>query len=83
MGIELILSCLLTAASAGIWTGLIVYCFGSNKNKIENKKETLITEGDIYEYNSNDKIAIKTNGEGGVLSITAEETLRKLFKQKK
>ena len=85
MGIELILSCLLTAASAGVWTGLIVYYFASN-NKNENQKEkeqeAVVKASDIYEYVGVDKIVIKADGTEYVLSITGEERLRNLLNEK-
>ena len=62
-----------------VWTGLIVYYFGS---KNENKKETVLTAEKISHYSDTEKILIDAGGEDIVLSITAEEMLRKLLNEK-
>ena len=64
----------LTAASVGLSTGLIIHYFGSKE------EEAVVTAEDIYEYNGIDKIAIDAGGKDVILSITAEEKLRKLLK---
>ena len=68
----------LTAASVGLSTGLIVYYFGSKKDE----KEVVVTVEDIYKYNGIDKIAIDAGGTDVILSITAEEKLRKLLNKR-
>ena len=72
---EFNLPLVLTAASVGLSTGLIVYYFGSKKDE----EEVVVTAEDIYEYNGMDKIAIDAGGTDVILSITAEEKLRKLL----
>ena len=83
MVFNLNLSCLLTAASVGVSTGLIVYYFGLKKEK--NEKEVVVTAEDIYQYNSIDKVAIDAGGTDVILylSISAEEKLRKLLDKRK
>ena len=68
----------LTAASVGLSTGLIIYYFGSKKDE----EEVVVTAEDIYEYDGIDKVAIDTGDTDVILSITAEETLRKLLKKR-
>ena len=68
----------LTAASVGLSTGLIVYYFGSKKDE----EEVVVTAEDIYEYNGTDKIAIDAGSKDVILSITAEEKLRKLLNKR-
>ena len=46
----------LTAASVGLSTGLVIYYFGSKE------EEGVVTAEDIYEYNGIDKIAIDAGG---------------------
>ena len=72
------LSLVLTAASVGVSTGLIVYYFGSKKDE----EEVVVTAEDIYEYNGIDKIAIDAGGTDVILSITAEEKLRNLLNER-
>ena len=67
----------LTAASVGLSTGLIIY-FGLKKDE----EEVVVTAEDIYEYNGIDKIAIDAGGKDVILSITAEEKLRKLLNER-
>ena len=64
--------------SVGVSTGLIVYYFGSKKDE----EEVVVTAEDIYEYDGIDKVAIDTGGKDVILSITAEEKLRKLLNKK-
>ena len=66
------------AAAVGVSTGLIVYYFGSKKDE----EEVVATAEDIYEYNGIDKIAIDAGGTDVILSITAEEKLRKLLNKR-
>ena len=73
MAFNLKLVCL--AASVGVSAGLITYYFGS---KEKNEKEVVVTAEDIYQYNGIDKVAIDAGGTDVILSITAEEKLRKL-----
>ena len=61
----------LTAASVGLSTGLVIYYFGSKKDE----EEVVVTAEDIYEYNGIDKITIDAGGTDVILSITAEEKL--------
>ena len=68
----------LTAASVGLSTGLIIYYFGSKKDE----EEVVVTAEDIYEYNGIDKVAIDAGGKDVILSITAEEKLRKLLNKR-
>ena len=68
----------LTAASVGLSTGLIIYYFGSKKDE----EELVVTAEDIYEYSGIDKIAIDAGGKDVILSITAEEKLRKLLNKR-
>ena len=68
----------LTAASVGLSTGLIIYYFGSKKDE----EEVVVTAEDIYEYNDIDKISIDAGGKDVILSITAEEKLRKLLNKR-
>ena len=68
----------LTAVSVGLSTGLIIYYFGSKKDEEE---EAVVTAYDIYE-NGIDKIAIDAGGKDVILSITAEEKLRKLLNKR-
>ena len=65
----------LTAASVGLSTGLIIHYFGSKE------EEVVVTAEDIYE-NDIDKIAIDAGGKDVILSITAEEKLRKLLNKR-
>ena len=69
----------LTAVSVGLSTGLIIHYFGSKKD--EEEEEAVVTAYDIYE-NDIDKIAIDTGSKGVILSITAEEKLRKLLNER-
>ena len=68
----------LTAVSVGLSTGLIIHYFGS---KID-EEEVVVTAEDIYEYDGIDKIAIYAGGKDVILSITAEEKLRKLLNKR-
>ena len=68
----------LTAVSVGLSTGLIIHYFGSKKDE----EEVVVTAEDIYEYNGIDKIAIDAGGKDVILSITAEEKLRKLLNKR-
>ena len=68
----------LTAASVGLSTGLIINYFGSKKDE----EEVVVTAEDIYEYNGIDKIAIDVGGKDVIFSITAEEKLRKLLNKR-
>ena len=68
----------LTAVSVGLSTGLIIYYFGSKKDE----EELVVTAEDIYEYSGIDKIAIDAGGKDVILSITAEEKLRKLLNKR-
>ena len=70
------LACL--AASVGVSAGLIVYYSGSKKEE----EEVVVTAEDIYEYNGIDKVAIDAGGKDVILSITAEEKLRKLLNKR-
>ena len=65
----------LTAVSVGLSTGLIIHYFGSKE------EELVVTAEDIYE-NDIDKIAIDAGGKDAILSITAEEKLRKLLNKR-
>ena len=65
------------AASVGVSAGLIVYYYGSKK-----EEEVVVTAEDIYEYNGIDKVAIDAGGTDVILSITAEEKLRKLLNKR-
>ena len=65
----------LTAVSVGLSTGLIIHYFGSKE------EEVVVTAEDIYE-NDIDKIAIDAGGKDVILSITAEEKLRKLLNKR-
>ena len=69
----------LTAVSVGLSTGLIIHYFGSKKD--EEEEEAVVTAYDIYE-NDIDKIAIDAGGKDVILSITAEEKLRKLLNER-
>ena len=69
----------LTAVSVGLSTGLIIHYFGSKKD--EEEEEAVVTAYDIYE-NDIDKIAIDTGSKDVILSITAEEKLRKLLNER-
>ena len=66
------------AVSVGLSTGLIIHYFGSKKDE----EEVVVTAEDIYEYNGIDKIAIDAGGKDVILSITAEEKLRKLLNKR-
>ena len=66
---------ILTAVSVGLSTGLIIHYFGSKE------EEVVVTAEDIYE-NDIDKIAIDAGGKDVILSITAEEKLRKLLNKR-
>ena len=66
----------LTAVSVGLSTGLIIHYFGSKE-----EEEAVVTAYDIYE-NDIDKIAIDAGGKDVILSITAEEKLRKLLNKR-
>ena len=68
----------LTAVSVGLSTGLIIHYFGSKKDE----EEVVVTAEDIYEYSGIDKIAIDAGGKDVILSITAEEKLRKLLNKR-
>ena len=68
----------LTTVSVGLSTGLIIHYFGSKKDE----EEVVVTAEDIYEYNGIDKIAIDAGGKDVILSITAEEKLRKLLNKR-
>ena len=68
----------LTAVSVGLSTGLIINYFGSKKDE----EEVVVTAEDIYEYNGIDKISIDAGGKDVILSITAEEKLRKLLNKR-
>ena len=68
----------LTAVSVGLSTGVIINYFGSKKDE----EEVVVTAEDIYEYNGIDKIAIDAGGKDVILSITAEEKLRKLLNKR-
>ena len=68
----------LTAVSVGLSTGLIIHYFGSKKDE----EEVAVTAEDIYEYSGIDKIAIDAGGKDVILSITAEEKLRKLLNKR-
>ena len=68
----------LTAVSVGLSTGLIIHYFGSKKDEEE---EVVVTAEDIYE-NDIEKIAIDAGGKDVILSITAEEKLRKLLNKR-
>ena len=68
----------LTTVSVGLSTGLIIHYFGSKKDG----EEVVVTAEDIYEYNGIDKIAIDAGGKDVILSITAEEKLRKLLNKR-
>ena len=68
----------LTAVSVGLSTGLIIHYFGSKKDE----EELVVTAEDIYEYSGIDKIAIDAGGKDVILSITAEEKLRKLLNKR-
>ena len=68
----------LTAVSVGLSTGLIIHYFGSKKDE----EEAVVTAEDIYEYYDIDKIAIDAGGKDVILSITAEEKLRKLLNKR-
>ena len=68
----------LTAVSVGLSTGLIIHYFGSKKDE----EEVVVTAEDIYEYNGIDKIAIDAGGKDVILTITAEEKLRKLLNKR-
>ena len=70
----------LTAVSVGLSTGLIIHYFGSKKDD-EEEEEAVVTAYDIYE-NDIDKIAIDTGSKDVILSITAEEKLRKLLNER-
>ena len=67
----------LTAVSVGLSTGLIINYFGSKKDE----EEVVVTAEDIYE-NDIEKIAIDAGGKDVILSITAEEKLRKLLNKR-
>ena len=69
----------LTAVSVGLSTGLIIHYFGSTK---KDEEEVVVTAEDIYEYNGIEKIAIDAGGKDVILSITAEEKLRKLLNKR-
>ena len=69
----------LTAVSVGLSTGLIIHYFGSKKDEEE---EVVVTAEDIYEYSGIEKIAIDAGGKDVILSITAEEKLRKLLNKR-
>ena len=73
------LSLVLTAVSVGLSTGLIIHYFGSKKD--EEEEEAVVTAYDIYE-NDIDKIAIDAGSKDVILSITAEEKLRKLLNER-
>ena len=75
---EFNLPLVLTAASVGLSTGLIIHYFGSKKDD----EEVVVTAEDIYEYSGIDKIAIDAGGKDVILSITAEEKLRKLLNKR-
>ena len=66
------------AASVGVSTVLIVYYFGSKKDG----GEVVVTAEDIYEYNGIEKVAIDAGNKDVILSITAEERLRKLLNKR-
>ena len=68
----------LTAVSVGLSTRLIIHYFGSKKDE----EEVVVTAEDIYEYDGIDKIAIDAGGKDVILSITAEEKLRKLLNKR-
>ena len=68
----------LTAVSVGLSTGLIIHYFGSK----EEEEEAVVTAYDVYEKNDIDKIAIDAGGKDAILSITAEEKLRKLLNER-
>ena len=68
----------LIAVSVGLSTGLIIHYFGSKKDE----EEVVVTAEDIYEYDGIDKIAIDAGGKDVILSITAEEKLRKLLNKR-
>ena len=67
----------LTAVSVGLSTGLIIHYFGSKE-----EEEVVVTAEDIYEYSGIEKIAIDAGGKDVILSITAEEKLRKLLNKR-
>lgn len=77
MAFKLKLVCL--AASVGVSAGLLIYYFVS---KEKNEKEVAVTAEEIYEYNGIDKVAIDVGDTVAILSISAEERLRKLLNER-
>ena len=64
---------LLTAASVGLSTGLIIYYF------TKRNEEIFVTAEDIYVYDDIDKVAIEVGGKDVILTRSAEEKLRRLL----
>ena len=65
-------------ASVGVSAGLITYYYAKEKNK----KGVVVTADDIYHYNGIDNVVIDVGGTDVILSITAEEMLRKILNRK-
>ena len=70
-------STLLITASVGV--GLIAYSFVSKKKKKKKEDEVIILEKDIYEDLVIDKVVIVVDGTDVILSVSAEELLRRLL----
>ena len=66
----------LTAASFGLSTGLIIYYF------TKRNEEIFVTAEDIYFYKGIDKIGIEAGGKDVILTRSAEEKLRRLLNQR-
>ena len=63
----------LTAASVGLSTGLIIHYF------TKRNEEIFVTAEDIYVYNGIEKVAIEAGGKDIILTRSAEEKLRRLL----
>ena len=63
----------LTAASVGLSTGLIIYYF------TKRNEEIFVTAEDIYVYDDIDKVAIEVGGKDVILTRSAEQKLRRIF----
>ena len=63
----------LTAASVGLSTGLIIHYF------TKRNEEIFVTAENIFVYNSIDKVGIQAGGKDVILTRSAEEKLRRLF----
>ena len=66
----------LTAASVGFSTALIIYCFK------KRNEEIFVTAEDIYVYSSIDKVGIEAGGKDVILTRSAEEKLRRLLNKR-